>query len=165
VAPRAGPTAGGTRVTITGLRLGSTTRVMFGRVPGKNLHVASGTSLTVTAPKHQPGDVDIRAVSPFGWSAKGAADRFHFAGAPTITQVSPASGPAGGATKVTITGTHLTAVSTVRFGGVPATSLVHVSSTSLTAVTPAHQAGQVNVVASGPGGRSPTGPATVFAYT
>lgn len=163
-APRAGSVNGGTRVTIKGVRLAATTRVLFGQVPGTNLRVVSAGSIKVTSPKHRPGDVDIRVVSPFGWSAKRVADRFQFAGSPTITHVRPGTGSTGGGAAVTITGTHLSQVTTVQFGRTPATNLVHVSPTSLTAVTPAHQPGQVDVVASGPGGRSPLGPGAVFVY-
>ena len=165
VSPRAGPAGGGTRVTITGLRLAGANQVLFGGVLGTNLHIESATSLSVTAPRHLPGGVHIRVVNRFGWSPTTAADRFQFAGTPTITGVSPGSGPTSGGTQVTITGTNLATVSTVLFGGQPATALVHVSATSLTIVTPTHQPGQVDVVASGPGGTSPTGPATAFTYT
>jgi hypothetical protein len=74
--PRAGPVAGGTQVTVTGVGFGSATRVMFGGTAGTRLHHLSSTSLTVIAPAHVAGDVDVRVVSPFGWSAPGAADRF-----------------------------------------------------------------------------------------
>ena len=163
IAPTAGPAHGGTTVTITGQHLGRASAVMFGRIPGTNLDVISGTSLTVTTPKHHAGGVNVRVVNPFGWSVKVDADRFQFAGAPTITDVSPSSGPTNGGTQVTVAGTNLGAVNTVLFDGTPA-DFVHVSSSMLTVVTPQHQRGQVDVVASGPGGTSPTGPATVFTY-
>jgi hypothetical protein len=162
VAPRVGPAGGGTRVTISGQQLGAATQVMFGRAKGTDLHVGSGTSLSVTAPAHAPGDVDIRVVTPFGWSARAAADGFHFAGRPQISEVSPDTAAAAGGIVVTITGTHLAGVTAVSFGGTPATDLVHASATSLTVRAPAHEAGQVAVVASGPGGTS--APAT-FTYT
>ena len=54
--------------------------------------------------------------------------------APTLTSLSPTSGPAG--TTVTLTGTDFTSTSTVSFGGTAAT-VTYVSSTSLTAPVPA----------------------------
>jgi hypothetical protein len=164
ITPAAGPARGGTTVTITGQRLGATAAVMFGGVRGTNLHVISGTSLTVATPKHRRATVDVRVVNPFGRSPKVGADRYQFVGAPTITGISPGSGPGNGGTEVTITGTNLGTVSTVLFGGTPA-EFAHVSASTLTAVTPQHQRGQVDVVVSGPGGTSPTGPATVFVYS
>jgi hypothetical protein len=54
---------------------------------------------------------------------------------PTITMLSPASGPAG--TQVTITGTNFTGATVVRFGDTPASSFVVNSATSITAVVAA----------------------------
>ncbi|MBN9990842.1 IPT/TIG domain-containing protein, partial [Listeria monocytogenes] len=42
--------------------------------------------------------------------------------APTVTAVSPTSGPAGGATSVAITGTGFSSVTAVKFGSVNAAS-------------------------------------------
>ncbi|MGH9195526.1 MAG: phospholipase D-like domain-containing protein, partial [Acidimicrobiia bacterium] len=57
-------------------------------------------------------------------------------GPPTVTNVSPSSGPTAGGTNVTITGTNFVAPATVTFGGTAATSVVVVSATSITATTP-----------------------------
>lgn len=76
--------------------------------------------------------------------------------APTITSLSVATGPASGGTAVTITGTGFRAGDSVTFGGDAATSVVVVSSTSLTCVSPAHAAGAVDVVVTDPQGRSGT---------
>jgi hypothetical protein len=64
---------------------------------------------------------------------------------PSITQVSPVNGPASGGTAVTINGANLRADCTIRFGGVPATNLAFVSASSMTATTPEHAPGAVNV--------------------
>jgi hypothetical protein len=63
----------------------------------------------------------------------------------SVTGVSPSSGPIAGGTPVTITGTDFLSGATVDFGGAAATSVVVVSSTQITCVTPAHAAGPVNV--------------------
>jgi hypothetical protein len=65
---------------------------------------------------------------------------------PTISKISPNSGSSNGGTAVTITGTNFIAGATVTFGGTAATNVIVVSSTSITATTPAHAAGAVNVV-------------------
>lgn len=70
------------------------------------------------------------------------------AAAPTVTSVAPATGAGG--TAVTITGTGFVSGATVAFDGIPATSVVFVSGTSLTCVAPAHAAGAVNVVVRNP---------------
>ncbi len=67
---------------------------------------------------------------------------------PTISQVSPANGPASGGTNITVNGANLRAGCTIRFGGVPATSVTFVSASSMTAVTPEHAAGASDVTLS-----------------
>ena len=66
----------------------------------------------------------------------------------TATLTAPATGAAAGSTAVTITGTNFSTdgTTTVTIGGVAATSVVVVNSTTITAVTGAHAAGAVNVV-------------------
>ena len=76
--------------------------------------------------------------------------------APTVTSVSPSSGSSGGATGVTITGTNFLSGATVSFGGNAATNVTVVSSTSITARTPTHATGAVNVVVTNSDGQSGT---------
>jgi hypothetical protein len=64
----------------------------------------------------------------------------------SITSIVPAFGPFFGGRPVTINGTGFAAGATVTFGGTAATSVVVVNSTKITAVTPAHAVGAVNVV-------------------
>jgi len=66
--------------------------------------------------------------------------------APTVSTISPTSGTTAGGTPVTITGTGFLAGATVSLGGTAATGISVVNSTSITATTPAHAAGAVNVV-------------------
>ena len=76
---------------------------------------------------------------------------FTSAPAPTVSSVSPTSGPAVGGTGVTITGANFVSGATVTFGGTAATSVVVTNSTTITATTPAHAAGAVTVVVTNPG--------------
>lgn len=71
---------------------------------------------------------------------------------PTITNVSPTSGTTLGGTTVTITGTGFTGATAVTFGGTAATSFTVDSDTQVTATTPAHAAGAVDVAVTAPGG-------------
>jgi hypothetical protein len=66
--------------------------------------------------------------------------------APTVSTISPNTGTASGGTPVTITGTGFLAGAAVSLGGTAATGVTVASSTSITATTPAHAAGAVNVV-------------------
>jgi hypothetical protein len=64
---------------------------------------------------------------------------------PTIASVSPSVGAVTGGTPVTITGTHFQSGATVSFGSSPATNVVVVTGTQITATTPAGPAGTVDV--------------------
>ena len=63
----------------------------------------------------------------------------------TVTSISPNFGTVTGGTLVTINGTGFVAGATVTLGGTAATNVVVVSSIKITAKTPAHAAGAVNV--------------------
>lgn len=61
---------------------------------------------------------------------------------PTVTSLSPATGPTGGGTLVTVTGTNFVGTPTVTFNGASATNVTFVSPTQLTCTTPANPIGQ-----------------------
>jgi len=64
-----------------------------------------------------------------------------------IAGIAPTSGPSGGGTAVTITGTGFSATLTVRIGGALATGVTVVSPTEITATTPPLPPGRLNDVA------------------
>jgi len=78
--------------------------------------------------------------------------------APTVTSISPNTGTVNGGMPVTITGTGFLAGATVSMGGTAATNVVVGSSGSITAMTPAHAAGAVNVVITNSDAKSGTLP-------
>jgi hypothetical protein len=80
------------------------------------------------------------------WSGQKVAKAGVFVYAPSIASVSPATGGRAGGTQVTISGTGFDPDGTqVLFGGVAATNVVVVNSTTITATAPAHAAGSVTV--------------------
>jgi len=83
--------------------------------------------------------------------------------APTTTGITPATGLQAGGTAVTITGTGFLAGATVKFGGTLATNVSVVSATSITATSPAHAAGIVDVVVTNTDNKSATLP-QAFTY-
>jgi hypothetical protein len=83
---------------------------------------------------------------------------------PSVASLTPPTGGIAGGTNVTIAGGGFQATPTVTFGGLAATNVVRVSSTTITADTPAHAAGAVNVVVTNPDTRSVTKTAG-FTYT
>jgi len=72
---------------------------------------------------------------------------------PTVSSVSPNTGPVGGGTVVTITGTNFASGATVKFGTQAATSVTFQSATQILATTPAGVAGAVTVTVTA-GGQS-----------
>lgn len=64
----------------------------------------------------------------------------------TITDITPATGPAAGGTVVTIDGTNLAGAEGVTFGGTAGTAFQRVSNTRVKVTTPAKAAGAYNVV-------------------
>lgn len=73
---------------------------------------------------------------------------------PRVTARSPKLGTTEGGTSVTITGANFEGTTQVTFGGVEATSVVVHSSTQITAVSPAHAAGLVDIRVTTPNGTS-----------
>jgi IPT/TIG domain/Carboxypeptidase regulatory-like domain len=154
LSPASGTAAGGTNVTITGTKFTGATEVHFGDAAATSVHVVSPTQVTCTTPGHDQGKVDVTVTTPGGTSsADGTGNDFTFTvPAPTVTGLSPATGPTPGGTVVTITGTYLTGATAVTFGGQAAYD-VHVdSATQITATAPPHGAGTVDVTVTTPGG-------------
>jgi large repetitive protein len=82
---------------------------------------------------------------------------------PTITGVSPNSGPSSGGTVVAITGTNFTGASAVDFGVTPALSFTVLNSTSVSATSPAG-VNPVDITITTQFGTNATGPADQFTY-
>lgn len=151
VSPSSGPIAGGTAVTVAGTNFVSGATVSFGGTAATGVSFVSSTQLRATTPAHAAGAVSVAVTNPDGGSAT-LASAFTYATAtsPTVSSVSPNSGPVAGGTTVTITGTNFASGATISFGGVAALNVSFVSSTQLKATTPAHAAGTVNVAVTNP---------------
>ncbi len=150
LSPASGRLSGGTTVTITGTGLTGTSGVRFAGISATNVTVVNDTTVTAVTPAHAAGVVDVDLLTPGGLGVK--ASGFTYAPAPTVTLVSPGSGGVGGGTSVTITGTNLIGTTVVTFGNDAATSVTVVDATTVTAVTPAHAAGSVDVAVTTPSG-------------
>jgi len=164
VTPAQGLTLGNTSVTISGTNLTGATAVNFGGSPATGVTVSNGgTSVTATVPVHAAGVVDVTVTTPGGIGTGTALYTYVAPAQPTVTVVAPFNGTVGGGTSVTITGTNFLGATSVTFGGQPATGVaVNGSGTTITATTPAHAEGPVDVVIIAPGG-TVTGP-HLFTY-
>src|SRR5215470_10309217 len=74
--------------------------------------------------------------------------------APTLSTVTPSSGPSAGGVDVTVTGTGFQAGCTVAVGGTAATKVVFNSSTQLVVTTPAHQPASADISVTNPDGQT-----------
>jgi hypothetical protein len=162
VNPNSGPTAGGTPVTITGTGFVSGATVAFGVNAATSVVVMSATTITCTSPAGV-GQVDVIVTDANGASTANANDKFSYT--PSVTNVSPNSGPAAGGTPVTITGTGFVSGATVAFGVNAATSVVVMSATTITCTSPAGTAGtMVDVIVTDAGGTSTANANDKFTY-
>ncbi|MGN2638377.1 IPT/TIG domain-containing protein [Nocardia takedensis] len=155
VAPGQGSTAGGTTVVLTGTGLSGVTAVSFGGVAAISFTVDSDTQITAVTPAGT--GIAVVTVTAPGGTSSGVS--FVYVVVPTVTAVTPASGPTAGFNTVTITGTNFTGPLTVRFGST-ATSYTIDSATQLTAIVPPGT-GTVQVTVEGNGG---TGSGTAYTY-
>ena len=153
VSPNTGPSTGGTAVTITGTDFASGAGVTFGSVAATGVTVVNSTTITATTPAGTAGAVTVTVTDPDGQSGN-LASAFTFVPVPTISSVSPNNGPIVGGTSVTITGSNFASGAGVTFGGVAATGVTVVNSTTITATTPAESAGAVTVTVTNSGGLS-----------
>jgi hypothetical protein len=150
-------------VTIAGTGFTGATAVSFGGAAA-SFTVVSDTSITATSPASSGGTVDVTVANAGGTSATSAGDQFTFVLAPTVTGLAPTTGPVGGGTEVTISGTNLANATQVSFGGTP-TYFTVTSDTSITAISPAaEEPDSVYVRVTSAGGKSATSTNTRFTY-
>ncbi len=146
--PTSGTATGGTPVTIAGTNFLAGATVSLGGSAATGVTVVSSTSITATTPAHAAGVVNVVVSNPDAQNGT-LTNGYTYTGtnpAPTVTLITPNSGTTGGGSRVTITGTGFLAGASVSLGGTAATGVTVVNSTSITANTPPHAAGPVNVV-------------------
>ncbi len=139
----------GTAVTIFGTDFFGYPSVSFGAVASSSATVNSSTRITAIVGEGASGDV---VVTTLGGTAT-LPGFTYIQPRPTINQFLPSSGTTGSA--VTIKGTYFLGASSVTFGGIPASSFIVNSNTSITAIVGAGTSGKVVVTT--PGGSSTDG--------
>jgi len=150
----------GAPVTITGAGLAGATSVRFGDSPATFQPTTTGgvTKLVAVAPAHAAGTVDVTVTNAAGTSATSKASVFTYVPPPPgIATLAPDTVSIFGGRTVTLSGTDLTGVTTVKVGtsSAPAKS---VTATSLTFLAPAKPAGTYSVtVATKYGTSNPAG--------
>jgi hypothetical protein len=163
LSPTAGATTGATSVIITGSGFTGATSVKFDGIEVTSKTVNSDTQITVTPPAHiVGGPYSVVVITPVGTATK--TNAYTYAPAPTFTSIAPASGPNAGSTVVTITGSGFTGATSVTFGGTAATAFTVNTDTQITATTPLHATGIVNVVVTTPVGTATGSGVTGYTY-
>jgi glucose/arabinose dehydrogenase len=159
ITPNSGTTNGGTAVTIAGTGFLTGATVKMGGSSATVLAVVNSTLITATAPAHTAGTVDVVVTNTdtkTGTLTSGYTYTTAPNPAPTVTAINPTTGVSTGGTTVSITGTGFLAGASVSFGGIAATGVALVNSTTISASTPAHAAGAVNVVVTNTDAKSGT---------
>jgi uncharacterized protein (TIGR03382 family) len=153
--PPTGTISGGTPVTLSGSNFSSLATVTIGGVAATVIS-RTATSIQVTTPPGSEGAVDVVVTNPGAQTTTltGGFTYFSPVAPPTITSVTPVSGPTAGGTVITLNGTLFKpgALVTLTVGAtaLAATSVVIVNSTQLLATTPAHAAGPATVTVRNP---------------
>ncbi|HVF03621.1 MAG TPA: IPT/TIG domain-containing protein [Frankiaceae bacterium] len=167
-APATLTTLGGDLVTVRGTNFRNPAPVVSSvKVDGVEVSswtIVNNTTITFTAPVHAAGQATLTVTNAHGFAT------FPLvyvapppAPAPTVTNVTPASGPELGGTTVTITGTNFDTSTAVFFGLTPAVNPTISSPTQIVATSPPGT-GTVHVRVVNPGGTSPETDADLFTY-
>jgi len=163
ISPTSGPATGGTSVTVTGTGFSGVISVGFGGTAVNPQTGATDTQVVVVSPGGT-GTVDLTVTTPPGTSATSGSDQFTYtAVAPTVSGISPSSGPAAGGTSVTITGTGFTGVTSVGFGDTGVNVQSGNTDTQLVVVSPGGT-GTVDLTVTTPSGTSATSANDQFTY-
>ncbi len=171
ISPAVGPTSGHTVVTITGSEFVEGSTVKFGSVSALEVTYVSSTSLRAETPAASAGSVKVTVTTPSGTSKSKLSFTYH-AAPPTVTSVSPDSGPVAGGTLVTVYGSgFVSGKTTVEIGKSTSHSVrgVHVRVVSATEIQldtgRATGPGQLTLWVVTPYGVSSPGPGDYFKYT
>jgi hypothetical protein len=155
------PTSAGNGITVTikGINLLGATAVSFGGTPASSFTVVDASTITAVVGSGTTGTVSVTTPC----SSAISASLFTWLAAPTVTSISPTSGPAAGGTSVTINGTNLSGTTAVKFGDIAATGVTVISDIQITAISPAGT-GIVDVTVTTAGGISATSSVDKFTY-
>jgi hypothetical protein len=174
-----GPVAGGTTVAITGTGFSNARSLSFGRFPQGfassifNFTIVNDNTITVVSPpEYSLQTVDVAVFGPGGDSLAVPADQFTYdtppTPPPTITGVSPASGPTTGGNTVTVTGNGFTGLTSLQVGPTLITAgsgaFTVVNDNTVTCTAPPEASGTVDVIARTPVGFSLLSPADSYTY-
>ena len=138
----------GTAIAITGTNFINVTAVNFGGVPASSFIVNSNTSITAIVGNGATGQISV--TTPGGTANSGSIFTYYN---PVITSFTPTSASTGAT--VTINGSGFFNLSSVKFGGVAASSYTIVSQNQINAVVGNGTSGEVSVTSQNATGALP----------
>lgn len=144
VFPANGPETGGNAVAVMNYQFPEGVTVLFGDVTAATSEEFLPSALVCTPPAHEPGTVDVTITLPNSEPLI-CQDCYTFDPAPQISAISPDHGPASGGIQVSISGSHFLEGLSITFGRVPATDITIISATEIQCISPAHQAGTLDI--------------------
>ena len=149
---------------VTGTNFTGATSIQFGTVPASQHHrrLVDRDRRRVAERGRRHGR--YHGHHRLGDSPTSPADEFTYESAPTVTGISPPTGPPGGGTSVTITGAGFTAARRSSFGTSAAHVHLQVVRPRSQPTSPAGPAGTVDVTVTTPAGTSANGRADPFIY-
>lgn len=137
VAPNVGSIAGGTEVVLSGVGLDAVTSVSFGSnlVASGDFSVQTASYIILLSPSaSSTGAVDVQVDT--GSLTDTLVDGFTYVDALGLTAIDPNTGDVAGGTAVILTGSGFATGATVFIGSLPASAVVVVNETTITANTP-----------------------------
>ncbi len=154
VTPSAGPSAGGTAITITGSGFAKgTVNVKIGALAASAVQVISDSQIQAVTPPGQPGYADVTVFDDTAAVTLTAAYTYT-GGKLALYVVYPPMGAQAGGTLVHVYGQGFDATTAVTFGGNPATHFTFIDPGHVTVKTPPGQVGGVDVSVSNAGGKA-----------
>ncbi len=183
VTPNSGPATGGTQITITGSGFHAGAKVLVGQgsgagegaIPATDVTTISATEITAVTGAGNTGTWGLYVTTTAGTSTPTSGARFTYtlATRPTVTSVTPNSGPATGGTEITITGSGFHAGAKVLVGqgsgagegAIPATDVTTISATEIIAVTGVGNTGTWGLYVTTTAGTSTPTSGARFTYT
>ena len=158
VSPSTGPQSGGTAITLTGTNFLAGALITVGGNACTGITFFSATSMSCITPSGLAGPADVVIKNPNNFSDKlsGAFTYNTTVPSPTLSSISPTSGPTAGGTIVTLSGTYFQSGANVTLDGAACANVKVLSTTTITCTTASDNAGAVDVVVTNPGGLSST---------
>ncbi len=148
--PLTGPISGGQTATIHGSNLDGAYVTIAGGECTDVIVASDGNSLTCVTPPGFVGYADVDIVTAGGITT--VPESYEYLDIAVVDEMSPAEGPVGGDTEITLTGLNLTGAEVTVGGDACLNISVNDAGTELTCDVPAHSRGEVEVVVTKPGG-------------